>query len=122
MSSRALTTLHTFYSAEPLRSKGINPHSQRLNLSEYYVSLSVRRILLRNSTRKRPKFLRETSKRTDLPSAKGPISLNQSKSDHLTEWPSGFFLKHLAIEAQRRGPITLYPTEREDFSNYENLQ
>nr|DAD60762.1 MAG TPA: hypothetical protein [Caudoviricetes sp.] len=55
MSSRALTTLHTFYSAEPLRSKGINPHSQRLNLSEYYVSLSVRRILLRNSTRKKTK-------------------------------------------------------------------
>ncbi len=78
--------------------------------------------LLRNSTRKKTKVFTRTSKRTDLPSAKGPISLNQSKSDHLTEWSSGFFLKHLAIEAQRRGPITLYPTEREDFSNYENLQ
>nr|DAD59962.1 MAG TPA: hypothetical protein [Bacteriophage sp.] len=47
MNSRAFTTLHTFYSTDTFTFKDITPHSQKLNLSDYYVSLSVRCVVLR---------------------------------------------------------------------------
>ena len=68
--------------------------------------------LLRNFTRKRPELLSKVPNVQNT-AVTGLISLNQSKSCHLTQWQSGI-LKHLAI-GTRNGPITLYSTELNRF-------